>query len=147
MWRPAEIDRTDTRPQQWRVRNGLVRVWLAWRRHLSIDRSAREATTNRRRRCHTRQRDHRGHSRRIQQRKVARHPADVHSLLIVDALATTSSIDSLRGYELVPAAMTGSGPEENPDNNQPPTEQGVATESDAQEQAVALADVVAVQDG
>lgn len=43
--------------------------------------------------------------------------------------------------------MTGSSPEENPDNNQPPTEQGVATESDEQDQAVTLADVVAVQEG
>ena len=42
--------------------------------------------------------------------------------------------------------MTGSSPEENPDDNQFPTEQGVAAGTDAQEQAVALADVVAVQE-
>lgn len=43
--------------------------------------------------------------------------------------------------------MTGSGSEENPDDNRPPTEESMSAESDAQEHAVALADVVAVQEG
>ena len=43
--------------------------------------------------------------------------------------------------------MTGSSPEENPDDNQPPTEQSVSAETHAQKQAVALADVLAVQEG
>jgi len=43
--------------------------------------------------------------------------------------------------------MTGSGSEENPDNNQPPVEQSVSAETAAQEQAVPLADMVAVQEG
>lgn len=43
--------------------------------------------------------------------------------------------------------MTGSDPEENPDNNRPPTEQSMSAESDVQEHAVALADVMAVQEG
>jgi len=42
--------------------------------------------------------------------------------------------------------MTGNGPEENPVDNQPSTGQSVSAETDAQEQAGALADVVAVQE-
>jgi hypothetical protein len=43
--------------------------------------------------------------------------------------------------------MMGNDREENPDDNQPPTEQSVSAETDTQEEAVALADVLAVQEG
>lgn len=43
--------------------------------------------------------------------------------------------------------MRGSSPEEKPDDNQLSTEQIVSAETGTQEQAVGLADVVAVQEG